>query len=151
MALASGSILPKNFKDPMVPFRYRPRLMRIAAADQADVFAELKTGENGLTEAEAQRRLDEYGPNAVGDEQRFTRLKLFIKACLNPLVILLSVLATITFVTAQSKSDIRRRHVDAHYGGARGVASIFPGSPRRRGGRQAQGDDSRDGDRGPGR
>ena len=83
-----------------------PRLTRIAAAEHAAVFAELKTGEKGLSEAEAQRRLDEYGPNAVGDEQHFTRLKLFIKACLNPLVILLSVLATITFATAQSRSDV---------------------------------------------
>ena len=70
------------------------------------MFAELKTGEQGLTEAEAQRRLKEYGPNAVGDEQHFPRLKLFVKACLNPLVILLSVLATITFATAQTPSDI---------------------------------------------
>src|SRR5208283_4175911 len=82
-----------------------PRLTRVAAADHGDLFAELKTAENGLTEAEAQRRLNEYGPNAVGDKQRFPRLKLFIKACLNPLVILLSALATITFATAQSRSD----------------------------------------------
>ena len=34
------------------------------------------------------------------------RLKLFIKACLNPLAILLSLLATITFLTAPSKSDV---------------------------------------------
>jgi Mg2+-importing ATPase len=31
---------------------------------------------------------------------------LFIKACVNPLVILLSVLATITFATAQTRSDV---------------------------------------------
>ena len=106
MTQVASSILPKNFKRADGGIQVSPRLMRIAAADQAAVFAELKTGENGLTEAEAQRRLDEYGPNAVGDEQRFTRLKLFIKACLNPLVILLSVLATITFATAQSRSDV---------------------------------------------
>src|SRR5271154_7012036 len=106
MALVSGSILPKHFKRAGGTIQVSPRLMQIAAAEQAAVFDELKTGENGLSDAEAQRRLDEYGPNAVGDEQRFTRLKLFVKACLNPLVILLSVLATITFVTAQSRSDV---------------------------------------------
>jgi P-type Mg2+ transporter len=106
MALHSGSILPKNFKHTDSGIRVSPRLIRAAGAQQAEVFAELKTGESGLSEAEAQRRLSEYGPNAVGDEHRFTRLKLFIKACLNPLVILLSVLATITFATAQTGSDV---------------------------------------------
>jgi len=101
----SSSLLPKNFKHADGGIEVSPRLTRVAAADHGDLFAELKTAENGLTEAEAQRRLNEYGPNSVGDEQRFPRLKLFIKACLNPLVILLSALATITFATAQSRSD----------------------------------------------
>ena len=104
MNLYTGSILPKNFKHPDGAIQVSPRLVRIAGADQAEVFAELKTGESGLSNAEAQRRLYEYGPNAVGGEQRFTRLKLFIKACVNPLVILLSVLATITFATAHRTS-----------------------------------------------
>src|ERR1700689_629893 len=105
MIQASSSLLPKNFKHVAGGIEVSPRLTRIESADHAELFAELKTGEQGLTEAEAQRRLNEYGPNAVGDEQRYPRLKLFIKACLNPLVILLSVLATITFATAQTRSD----------------------------------------------
>jgi P-type Mg2+ transporter len=106
MTQLTDSILPKNFKHAEPGIHVSPRLTQIACAEQGDAFAELKTGETGLTEAEAQRRLTEYGPNAVGSEQRFTRLKLFIKACVNPLVILLSVLATITFATAQTKSDV---------------------------------------------
>jgi Mg2+-importing ATPase len=105
MTQVPSSLLPKNFKHADGCIEVSPRLTRIAAADQGDLFAELKTAENGLTEAEAQLRLSEYGPNALGDEQRFPRLRLFIKACLNPLVILLSALATITFATAQSRSD----------------------------------------------
>ena len=105
MTQASSSLLPRNFKHADGGIEVSPRLTRVASADHADLFAELKTGDQGLTEAEAQRRLKEYGPNSVGDEQHFPRLKLFVKACLNPLVILLSVLATITFVTAQTKSD----------------------------------------------
>ena len=100
-----NSLLPKNFKHADGSIEVSPRLTRIAAADHRALFAELKTTEDGLTEAEARRRLNEYGPNTVGDEQRFPRLRLFIKACLNPLVILLSALATITFATAQSRSD----------------------------------------------
>jgi P-type Mg2+ transporter len=105
MSLLPSSILPRNFTRPDASIQASPRLTRSAAADQASVLAELQTSENGLSEAEAERRLDEYGPNAVAGEQRFTRLKLFVKACLNPLVILLSVLATITFATAQTRSD----------------------------------------------
>jgi P-type Mg2+ transporter len=105
MSLLPSSILPRNFRRPDASIQASPRLTRSAAADQASVLAELQTSENGLSEAEAERRLDEYGPNAVAGEQRFTRLKLFVKACLNPLVILLSVLATITFATAQTRSD----------------------------------------------
>jgi len=107
MTLDAGSILPRNFKRAGGNIQVSPRLTRIAAAKPAGVFAELETTvDKGLAEAEAQRRLDEYGPNAVGGEQRFPRLKLFIKACLNPLVILLSVLVTITFATAQTRSDV---------------------------------------------
>jgi hypothetical protein len=146
MSLLPNSILPKNFKRTEGSIRVSPRLRRIAAGDQADVFAEPQTGENGLVEAEGRSRLDEYGSNAVRVDQRFTRLKLFIKACLNPLVILLSVLATITFVTDQSGSDVTGWSLDTDYGGSRCLVSIFSGSPRRRSGSQAQGDDSRDRD-----
>ncbi len=106
MALVPSSILPKRIRRTDATIRVSSRLTQAAAARPADVLAELKTRENGLAEEEAQQRLDEYGPNTVAAEQRFTRLALFIKSCLNPLVILLSVLATISFATAQSKSDL---------------------------------------------
>jgi P-type Mg2+ transporter len=106
MALLPSSILPRNFRHGDASIQASPKLTQCAAAQCSDVLAELKTGDTGLSEEEARRRLDEYGPNAVGGEQHYTRLKLFLKACLNPLVILLSVLTTITFATAQSRSDI---------------------------------------------
>jgi Mg2+-importing ATPase len=106
MSLLPHSILPRNFKHADASIQVSPRLLQAVAAEHDQVFAALKTGESGLSEAEARRRLTEYGPNAVGGEQHFTRSKLLIKACLNPLVILLSVLATITFATAQGWSDL---------------------------------------------
>ncbi|MCL2639565.1 MAG: magnesium-translocating P-type ATPase [Phycisphaerales bacterium] len=75
------------------------RLTGSAALAPAQVLAELQTSTAGLTEEEAQRRLDEVGPNIVTHEQRFVKLRLFGKACLNPLVILLSILAAISFAT----------------------------------------------------
>jgi Mg2+-importing ATPase len=59
-----------------------------------------------LSEEEAQHRLEVLGPNVVARDQRFTWLRLFIRACLNPLVILLSLLAIISFATAEDSSDI---------------------------------------------
>jgi P-type Mg2+ transporter len=82
-----------------------PRLTRMASLPPDEVLAEVKTSHDGLSEEEAQRRFEEFGPNVVAEEARFTRLKLFIRACLNPLVILLSVLAIISFATAQEASD----------------------------------------------
>jgi Mg2+-importing ATPase len=106
MSLLPHSIVPRNFKHADTSIEVSPKLTQAAAAEHADVFVELKSRETGLGEEEARRRLAEYGPNAVGGKQHFTRLKLLLKACLNPLVILLSVLAIITFATAQGKSDI---------------------------------------------
>jgi len=109
MGLILTSILPRN----ILPSRRAngaihasPRFVRAASLPVTQVFSELKTGAEGLAEDEAERRLEEYGPNVIAQEHRFTRLRLFIKACLNPLVILLSVLAIISFATAETPSDL---------------------------------------------
>ncbi len=60
----------------------------------------------GLTQEEAEERLQEFGPNVVSHDQRYVKLKLFLKALVNPLVILLAVLATFTFATAETASDM---------------------------------------------
>jgi Mg2+-importing ATPase len=67
---------------------------------------ELETTLEGLSEEEAAKRLDEVGPNIVAQEERFTQLRILLHACLNPLVILLSVLAIISFATAETFSDM---------------------------------------------
>src|SRR5262249_52669140 len=82
-----------------------PKLIQAASVEPAELLSALKTGTEGLTEEEAQRRLGECGPNVVAQEQHFTRLRLFVRACLNPLVILLVVLAIISFATAEDTSD----------------------------------------------
>ena len=110
MALSATSVLPRNLraaaKRESGSIQVSPRLIRIAALSATDTLSELATGPDGLTEEEAQRRLEEFGPNVVACDERFTRLRLFIRSCLNPLVILLAVLATVSFATAQNTSDI---------------------------------------------
>jgi Mg2+-importing ATPase len=109
MTLIPSIVLPKNILAAIKrngSIQVSPRLIRAASVPAAAVLSELKSGAEGLTEDEAERRLEEYGPNVVAQEHRFTRLKLFIKACLNPLVILLSVLAIVSFATAEDTSDL---------------------------------------------
>ena len=109
MALSASSILPRNIlalvrrEDSHI--QVSSKLVRCAALPMEEVLAELDTAAEGLREEVAQERLEEYGPNVVARDERFTRLRLFIRSCLNPLVILLAVLATISFATAQDTSD----------------------------------------------
>ena len=81
-----------------------PTLVEMARTDAAAVFAKLKTGEAGLTEDEAARRLEEHGPNVVAEERRHGRLVLLAKACANPLVILLLVLAGLSYATGDLRA-----------------------------------------------
>jgi P-type Mg2+ transporter len=110
MALSASSVLPRNIRAAArregASIQVSPRLIRIAALSATQALSELETGPDGLTEEEAQRRLEKFGPNVVARDERFTRLRLFIRSCLNPLVILLAILATVSFVTAKDTSDI---------------------------------------------
>ena len=80
--------------------------MRDAATCQlADLFQRLNTSSNGLSEEEAAERLEVFGPNEVAQEKKHGWLHRLWVAVRNPLVILLGVLACITFATAGGTSD----------------------------------------------
>lgn len=81
-------------------------LVRDAATHEiAEVLQRLNTTPNGLSEEEATERIEVFGPNEVGQEKKHSWLYRLWIAALNPLVILLSVLAIITFATAEETSD----------------------------------------------
>jgi len=83
-----------------------PDLARDAAVKESlEVLQALGSGPAGLTEEEAAARLERYGPNEVGREKHEGWLQRLYVAVRNPLVILLSVLAILTFATAETKSD----------------------------------------------
>lgn len=63
-----------------------------------EVFKELKTSARGLTIAEAEKRLKEYGPNELEEEKRRTKLALLINQLKNPLVGVLLVAALISLI-----------------------------------------------------
>ena len=81
-------------------------LMHDAATCQiAELLQRLNTTPNGLSEEEAAERLEIFGPNEVGQEKQHGWLYRLWVAIRNPLVILLAVIAIISFATAGGPSD----------------------------------------------
>jgi Mg2+-importing ATPase len=75
-------------------------ILRDAATQEtAAVLQSLNTSTAGLSETEAEARLAQYGPNEVGQESRHEWLHRLWVAVRNPLVVLLTVLATLSFIS----------------------------------------------------
>jgi P-type Mg2+ transporter len=105
MPILPAGVLPKKIlQRPGPGIRVSPLLLEAAACDIEEGFQKLETASCGLSPEEAQRRLEKYGYNVVAQEQRYGRLKLLGKACVNPLVILLSVLSALAFVTGDPRA-----------------------------------------------
>ena len=101
------SVLPKT----LLAKSHEKRSMRVSQAvldtvalDGAGVHARLKTRPEGLSTAEADARLAEHGPNVLAKDQRPGFLRLLWRAVLNPLVILLAVLAAVSFATGDPRA-----------------------------------------------
>jgi Mg2+-importing ATPase len=77
-----------------------------AALDVAAVYARLVTRPTGLTTAEAAGRLAEYGPNVLAKDRRVGLGRLLWNAVINPLVLLLLVLAGVSFATGDARAGV---------------------------------------------
>ena len=101
-------MLPRNLrralKHPPASIRVSPLLAEIAEAEPAAALERLGSSQDGLSEEEAARRLEQHGPNVVASDERHTRLRLFLRACVNPLVLLLAVLAIVSFLTGDARA-----------------------------------------------
>ena len=108
MPILPTAILPKNIlaiiKRPTNHIRVSSLLTEVSLCATDAVPGKLKTTENGLSEDEAESRLEEYGPNVVAQEQRHGRLRLLGHACVNPLVILLLILALVSYLTGDARA-----------------------------------------------
>ena len=62
---------------------------RYWAMNAAELFIQLQSSPQGLTETEAQVRLEKYGPNILKARQEFTPLKLFLNQFKSPIVLIL--------------------------------------------------------------
>lgn len=70
------------------------------------ILNKLNTSMNGLTEQETQERIEKYGYNEIGKEIKKTPLVRLIENFKNPLVILLAVLAVISYITGDVRASI---------------------------------------------
>ena len=68
------------------------------------LFEKFQTSQTGLSEQEAQKRLDEYGSNEAAKKQKRTLVLQFILKFFHPLVVLLVVIAAVTFWTGDAVS-----------------------------------------------
>src|SRR6516164_9446869 len=75
-----------------------------ARKSREEVFQMLETDAKGLTQAQVEERLAEYGPNEVASEQRQSWWWRLYVAARNPLVILLTVLAVLSFATGDFRA-----------------------------------------------
>jgi Ca2+-transporting ATPase len=65
-----------------------------------EVFERLKTSEDGLSSTDAAERLAKYGVNELGEEERTSRLALFVNQFKNPLIGVLIVATVISVLVA---------------------------------------------------
>ena len=83
---------------------FSPVLAEVAGLEKPQVFAGMKTAPEGLSEEEAASRFAEVGPNFVAGGYHHGWRWRVLRAVRNPLVILLSLLATISFVTGDARA-----------------------------------------------
>lgn len=73
--------------------------MKYYLHEVADVFAEVKSSEQGLTSAEAEKRLQENGKNKLAEAKKVSMFSRFIDQLKDPMIIILLVAAVISAVT----------------------------------------------------
>ena len=91
-------------KHPGGAIQFSPILAEVAKLGAGEVFARMKSAAEGLSDAEAARRLEETGPNIVVEERRRGWPWRLLTAARNPLVILLVVLAGVSFATGDPRA-----------------------------------------------
>jgi P-type Mg2+ transporter len=86
--------------------RVSQAVLESARLDVAGAYTYLKTRPEGLTTEEAEARLREHGQNVLAKDRRPSLLSLFWRAVRDPLVILLAVLATVSFATGDARAAL---------------------------------------------
>src|ERR1022692_3070120 len=101
-----SDILPKRLlaghEKPTI--RVSPLVLDAAALEVSAVYARLATGAEGLGAAQVAARLAGHGPKVLARGRRGAFPRLLWSAVLNPLVILLAILAIVSFSTGDPRA-----------------------------------------------
>jgi Ca2+-transporting ATPase len=62
-----------------------------------EVFRELKTGQNGLSDSEAKKRLDKYGRNKLKEGKKISKLTIFLNQFKSFIIMILLIATVISF------------------------------------------------------
>ncbi len=81
-----------------------PAVLDAAHRNNADLLASLGTSEGGLSQAEADNRLQQTGPNEVAQEKPPGWPVRLFRIARNPLVILLATLSAVSFATGDARA-----------------------------------------------
>jgi Mg2+-importing ATPase len=84
--------------------RVSPAVLAAARKDGEALLRDLRTSVAGLTQAEAEERARTTGPNVVAQEKKQGWPIRLLKIIINPLVILLSTLSAISFLTGDARA-----------------------------------------------
>lgn len=100
-------ILPKRYHGrarDRTQIQVSPIVKDAASSDLAGVFARLGSRSEGLTTAGAETLLARHGPNAIASDGRTGIGTLLRHAVVNPLVVLLAILAVVSFFTGDARA-----------------------------------------------
>ncbi len=110
MAYMPTAILPKHVFAAVYPEKSEIQASKLvvqaATMEAASLLDRLVTRASGLTAEEASERLAEHGPNVLAKDQRPGMARLVWNAVINPLVLLLTVLAFISFATGDARAGV---------------------------------------------
>jgi magnesium-transporting ATPase (P-type) len=108
MPKSHAAIIPKNIfgASPHLQ-RQAPvstSLIRAAAMDAAALYEQFASRPEGLSAGQAQVRLKKHGPNVLAQDQRPGIATILFHSVLNPIVILLAVLSSVSVATGDYRA-----------------------------------------------
>jgi len=108
MPMSHASIIPKNIFGKSPRLRHKApvsaSLVQAAAMDVAALYERFASGPEGLSTEQAQVGLETHGPNVLAKDQRPGIATLLVHAVLNPIVILLVVLSSVSAATGDYRA-----------------------------------------------
>lgn len=108
MPMHHTAIIPKKILSLVTHIGRQPSgsaiWLRAAAMDSVKLLQEFGSRSEGLSAREAQSRLAKWGPNILAKDQRPGLVMLLLHAVVNPLVLLLAVLSTVSVVTGDYRA-----------------------------------------------